>query len=326
MLEVPQGHQLVSKKSSLAFWRKPEFVIRGEGKYTASKKEVEAIEAGEIFCVSQDFKVDFEADVEITSFSDALKSKLGMGQRSFATVSGSFSAQFDRGMLSDAITSDAKESIVGKVKESLEETLKRDKKTLRLEAREALELDLSKGLQEKLGNSKVQVTVDSIEYPEPADAFVSGVSVSLREGDFVAPKLSSEVPVEGYFAVGGVLVLTLLGYGFVRLFFGEVIGLFVALIASAFGYSVAHQPGYYNSGRPRRRTGAALPDVGPIVDVAGELVQAGAHRMDASEITDGISSAVDAAGSIGDAVGGIGDTVDGIGTVFDIFGALSDIF
>lgn len=313
MVEVPQGHLLVSKKSSFAFWRKPEFVIRGEGKYRASKREVEAIETGKMFCIAANIKVDFSAKLETTSLSEALKSKLGMGQRSFASVSGSFDAEFNRSLLSDATSEDVRESIIEKVRESIKDTLAIDKRALRIEARETIAGDISKALQDKLGCSEVRLDLGTIEYPQ--EVIEEGVTVLLRDGDFVAPKLLSEVSTEGYFAVGAILVMTLLGYGFVRLFFGEVIGLFVALIASAFGYNVAHEAGYYNSRRPSRRS-SGVPDIGPILDgpisAAADAVQAGAHAMDGADI--------------GDAISGAADIADGVGTIFDVLGGLSDIF
>jgi hypothetical protein len=264
--------------------------------------------------MSQSIKVDFKTALETSPLPEAFMSNFGMGRRTFASVSGSFEAEIGLDFLSDTTVKDTKESVIKRVSVVIEDTLNSDKHALRIEARETVAGDISKALQDKLGCSKVRVDLNAIEHPE--EAVRRGVSVSLRDADFTAPKLLSEVSFEGYVSVGFALLGTILVYGFVRLFFGEVIGLFVALIASAFGYQVRQQAGYYNSRRPTRRTTSASADIGPILDapisIAADTFEAGKQVLDATHIGDSISDAADIA--------------DGVSTIFDALGSLSDIF
>jgi hypothetical protein len=313
MIEVPSDSlQLSTKSPGIFFWRDPQIVLREHGKYPVARKDTEAIEAGKMVCIPRTLTADFEARVDLSTLTETLKSKLGMGKKSYALLSGALEFPAEQQLFSGSSSGDFKNALVTRVKDSLQGTLVNEKKALKLEDTETVAADLSRELKEKLGLTHVHAAISSVEYPETANA---GVSVSLRDGQFVAPKIIEELPLGSYFAIAAALGFTVLVYGFIRLAFGEVIGLFVVLVASAFGLANArvYEAGHHSTRRPRRSgsvSGAHGPVSGPDLSLAGEVVG------DLGGVV------VDAAGSLDS----IGDGLDGVGTLFDALGALSDIF
>jgi hypothetical protein len=313
MIEVPSGWVQVSTKSpGLLFWRDSQITLREHGKYPVVRKEVEAIEAGKMVCIPQTVTTDFEAKVDLSSLTETLKSKLGMGKKSYALLSGALEFPAEQQLFSGSSSGDFKNALVTRVKDSLQGALANEKKALKLEDTDTVANDFSRELKEKLGVSKANVTISSVEYPETA---TPGVTVSLRDGQFVAPKIIEELPPGSYFAIAAALGFTVLVYGFIRLVFGEVIGLFVVLVASAFGLANArvYEAGHYSTRRPRRSGGVSVTDMqasGPDLSLAGEVVgEVGGLVVDAASSFDSV-----------------GDGLDAVGTIFDALGGLSDIF